>query len=179
MIDSPPRFLLCCFVDCCLMQQYLSACLFIRLPRYSFGLAASPPRRYSFSLATSPPRLDFLFASRRLSILCSIFSSPHGDIKFSSAAVAFDWCFLPSRRCQTTDGSDDEMPSLLSSSTVAILPASRPFISWRCLLLAFLPGSWISAPSAFTPLLIALRPLAPRHKARPILLAHGHSLILH
>ncbi len=48
------------------------------------------------------------------------------------------------------------MPLLLSSSPITILPASWPFISWRCLLLAFLPGSWISALSAFTPLLIAL-----------------------
>ena len=79
------------------------------------------------------------------------FSLPHGDIKFSSAAVAFDWCFLPSHQCQTTDGSNDEMPSLLSSSPIAILPASWPSISRCCLLLAFLPGSWISAPSAFTP----------------------------
>ena len=131
LIDSPPRFLLCCFVDCCLMRQYLSACLFIRLPRYSFGLAASPPhsdipsalrprplteiflrpcglaphgdipsalrprpltaiflwpcglapsRQYSFGLAASPPhgKIDFLFASRQM----SIFYSPHGECQF-------------------------------------------------------------------------------------------------
>ncbi len=81
MIDSPPRILLCCFVDCCLMRQYLLACLIIRLPQYSFGLAALPPHgdipsalwprpllviflrpcgvapswRYSFGLAALPP----------------------------------------------------------------------------------------------------------------------------
>ena len=53
------------------------------------------------------------------------FSSPHGNIEFSSAAVAFDWCFSPSRQCQTTDGSNDETPLVSPSSPVTILPASR------------------------------------------------------
>ena len=106
----------------------------------------------------------FYSASRQYSVFFPLMvpsSLHHGDIEFSSAAVAFDWCFLPSRRYHTTDESDkNETPSLSSSSPVEILPASRccpstGIHSWildlcpvclqagACL---FLHHSWLLAP---------------------------------
>jgi hypothetical protein len=106
----------------------------------------------------------FYSASRQYSVFFPLMvpsSLPHGDIEFSSAAVAIDWCFLPSRRYHTTDESDkNETPSLSSSSPVEILPASRccpstgihPWILDLCPVCLqagaclFLHHSWLFAP---------------------------------
>ena len=84
-------------------------------------------KKYIYIASHGVIRYDIVFFCL-MAIFCFLppFSLPHGNIKFSSTAVAFDWCFLPSRRCQTTDMSNTEALLLLSSSPAAILPASRP-----------------------------------------------------
>ena len=108
MIDSPPRFPLCCFVHCCLMRQYPShVCLYhchdIPLALWPRPLTAiffwpcglAPSRRYSFGLAASPPHGDIPSALRPF---------PHGDILLALrprplTAIFLRLCGLaPSRR---------------------------------------------------------------------------------